>query len=220
MSKIQCPTGPDNNPNIYRQIESPVRIIQHGWNDLSSTLEGYTTIISQANQSIDMVEYIDSKVELMYVPSNAGWNYKAYCPFHKGGNERTPSFFVNKDDNRYFCQACGAAGGVVDYISRTLSRPKIIVAEHILQCLKGNVEIEAESIDRTKRRKQIENMLLKMSDMHREFISQNNDDDGFEYIMKIMKGFDLVYIHNSEKVEENIEEIVDHFKLYLEKYQN
>jgi hypothetical protein len=34
-----------------------------------------------------------------------------------------------------------------------------------------------------------------------------------------MKGFDLVYVYNTEKVEENIEEIFEHFKLYLKKYE-
>jgi len=220
MSKIQSSTRSNNNSNIYKQIESSVRVIQHGWNDFSNTLEGYSNILSQANKAIDIVEYIDSKLELVYVPSNTGWKYKAYCPFHKSGNERTPSLFINKDDNRYFCQACGASGGIVDYISKIFYRPKIIVAEHILQCLNGNIEIETDNIDKIKRTKQIESILLKISDMHRDFIHQNNDDESFEYIMKIMQGFDLVYIYNNEKIEENIEEVLDHIKLYLEKYQN
>lgn len=220
MSKIQSPTGSDNNSNIYRQIESSVRVIQHGWKDLSNTLEGYTTVILQANKSINIVDYIDSKLDLKYVPSNTGWNYKAYCPFHKCGNERTPSLFINKNDNRYFCQACGVSGGIVDYISKMFNRPKIVVAENILQCVNGNVEVEMESVDKAKRIKKIESILLKMSDIHREFILQNNDDESFEYIMKIMKGFDLVYIYNTEKVEQNIEEIFEHFKLYLQKYQS
>jgi DNA primase len=219
MPEIQNKSRPDNNQNIYRKIESSIRIIQNGWSDLSSSIEGYISIISKANSSIDISDYMDSKLELIYIPSNKGWSYKAYCPFHKGGNERTPSFFINKNDNRYFCQACGASGSVVDYISKMYNRPQIAVAEHILKCVNGDYSIEENKIEKAKIRKKINDFLLKMSDMHREFLLKNNTDDAIQYIMKIMKGFDLVYVYNTEKVEENIEEIFEHFKLYLKKYE-
>jgi len=219
MSEIQCCARSNCDENIYRKIESSIRIVQNGWNDISSTLEGFSTIISKANQSIDIIEFLDSKLDISYTPSNAGWNYKACCPFHKSGNERTPSFFINKDSNRYFCQACNAHGGVVDFISKTYYRPQIAVAEHILQCVDGGeVIIDDESVSRIKRKKIADGLILKMSNIHRAFILENDDDDAVEYAMKIMKGFDLVYVYNSEKVEDNIEEILEHFKMYLKKY--
>jgi len=220
MSKIQCSTGSSSDQDIYRKIEAPIYVVQNGWNDICSFAEGSSIIISKANKSINIVEYIDTKLELEYSPSNAGWNYKTFCPFHKNGNERTPSFFINKDNNRYYCQACGVSGGVVEFISKTYNRPQLIVAEHILRCVSNeDFTIEDDLINKIKKSKEINSLLLQMSELHREFISQNNDEESLEYVMKIMKGFDLVYIHNTEKVEENIVEIVEHFKMYLKKYQ-
>jgi hypothetical protein len=49
-----------------------------------------------------------------------GWNikrdgaahrYKCLCPFH---NEKTPSFTIYADENRYHCFGCGADGSVID----------------------------------------------------------------------------------------------------------
>lgn len=218
MSKIQYQTGSSGDKDIYRKIESPIHVVQNGWDDIGSSLEGYFAIISKANQSIDIVNYIDTKLELSYVPSNSGWNYKAFCPFHKNGNERTPSFFINKNDNRYFCQACGINGGVVEYISKTYNRPLIAVAEHILQVISGKIDVVNENLESINKRKKINNTILNMSDLHRKFIKQNSDKEGIEYIMKIMRGFDLVYIYNSEKVEDNIDDIFEHFKMYINKY--
>jgi len=219
MSKIQCTSRPDNNTDLYRKIEASVRVTQNGWNDISSSIEGYLGIISKANKSINLVDYLDSKFNIIYVPSNSGWVYKTFCPFHKNGNERTPSLFINKNDNRYFCQACNASGGVVNYISKIYSRPKIVIAEHILQCIGENFIEEGKFLKLNKKRK-TDKFLLEISDLCRNFILQNfGDEHAVNYIMKIMKGFDLVYIYNNEKVEENIEEIIEHLKIYIEKYQ-
>jgi DNA primase len=40
------------------------------------------------------------------------------CPFHKGGNEKTPSFGVTPDDGRFKCYGCGAYGDVFEFVRR------------------------------------------------------------------------------------------------------
>ena len=42
----------------------------------------------------------------------------AYCPFHKGGNERTPSMQLYGEgaDQTYNCFACGARGDVINFV--------------------------------------------------------------------------------------------------------
>lgn len=40
------------------------------------------------------------------------------CPFHKGGQERKPSFGISKIDMKCHCFTCGYAGNLVDVISR------------------------------------------------------------------------------------------------------
>lgn len=44
----------------------------------------------------------------------AGQEWKGLCPFH---NERTPSFFVVPEKEKFFCRGCGAHGDIVDFVS-------------------------------------------------------------------------------------------------------
>lgn len=41
-------------------------------------------------------------------------NYQGLCPFHK---EKTPSFYLKPNKNRYVCYGCGEGGGplILDY---------------------------------------------------------------------------------------------------------
>jgi hypothetical protein len=55
--------------------------------------------------------------------------------------------------------------------------------------------------------------------LHREFLKAHNSQDAIDYMKHIMQGFDSVLTNYPEKVESNIDEIYDHFKLYLNKYQ-
>ena len=42
-----------------------------------------------------------------------GNRYKGLCPFH---SEKTPSFFVNPDNNFYHCFGCGAGGDSINFV--------------------------------------------------------------------------------------------------------
>jgi len=39
----------------------------------------------------------------------------AICPFH---NEKTPSFYIYLNDNKYHCYGCGAHGDVIDFVMK------------------------------------------------------------------------------------------------------
>ena len=47
-------------------------------------------------------------------------NIKGYCkcPFHSGGNEKTPSMFVYPKDRGYHCFACGETGDSIDFVKK------------------------------------------------------------------------------------------------------
>lgn len=42
--------------------------------------------------------------------------FKAQCPFHGDGVERTPSMAVDDERGSYFCYGCGAKGNVFDFV--------------------------------------------------------------------------------------------------------
>ena len=220
MQDIQHTTNTRDGKNIFKQIECFNGIAQSGWGSVSGSANSID-IINKANSSIDIVEYLNSKFKLEHISSSAGWNYRTYCPFHKGGHERTPSLFINATNNRYYCQACGITGGIVQYISKKFSRPEIVVAEHIIKCVGGKVDIDVDRIKKTNERKKIQQTFLDLSNLHREFVLNYIDEpEALEYITKIMKGFDNIYEANPEGVEKSIGNIMEQFKIYLEKYKN
>jgi DNA primase len=45
-----------------------------------------------------------------------GGRYWGRCPFHGGGQERTPSFTVNQDQKLYYCFGCSKGGGIIDFV--------------------------------------------------------------------------------------------------------
>lgn len=65
--------------------------------------------VKQVKEAINIVDVIGQRLEL----KNAGVNYKALCPFH---SEKSPSFFVNEQFQRYRCFGCGASGDVFNFL--------------------------------------------------------------------------------------------------------
>ena len=63
-----------------------------------------------------------SKVEKMFGTSleDAGDNWKACCPFH---DEKSPSFFVHKEDLICHCFGCGVAGSLASLLARKMHIP-------------------------------------------------------------------------------------------------
>jgi predicted SprT family Zn-dependent metalloprotease len=55
---------------------------------------------------------VSERVELR----RAGRQYRGLCPFHP---ERTPSFHVDENRQRYKCFGCGESGDVVDFIMKS-----------------------------------------------------------------------------------------------------
>ncbi len=65
----------------------------------------------EIRERIDLVELVSNYLKL----ERAGRNYKALCPFH---NEKTPSFHVSPELNRFHCFGCGASGDVFEFLMR------------------------------------------------------------------------------------------------------
>lgn len=65
--------------------------------------------IQDVKDANNIVEIIGEKIDLK--PS--GSSFKARCPFH---SEKTPSFFVHPEMQRYRCFGCGATGDVLNFL--------------------------------------------------------------------------------------------------------
>lgn len=64
--------------------------------------------IDQIKERLDIVTLIEKSVRL----KKAGKNYLGLCPFH---GEKTPSFIVSPDIQRYKCFGCGKSGDIFNF---------------------------------------------------------------------------------------------------------
>ncbi len=67
--------------------------------------------VRQVKDAVDLVEIIGERVNL----KKTGANYRGLCPFH---TEKTPSFFVSDQMQRFKCFGCGASGDVYEFLQR------------------------------------------------------------------------------------------------------
>lgn len=58
----------------------------------------------------------DVAAELTELRERGANRLRGRCPFHAGGTERTPSFDVMPDEQRFYCFGCNRHGDVVDLI--------------------------------------------------------------------------------------------------------
>ena len=67
--------------------------------------------IEEIKSRLDIVQVIEKYVPL----KQAGKNYSGLCPFH---HEKTPSFIVSPDIQRYECFGCGESGDMFNFIQK------------------------------------------------------------------------------------------------------
>jgi len=67
--------------------------------------------VQQVKDATDIVQLISERVKLV----RSGSSYKGLCPFH---SEKSPSFFVSEQIQRYRCFGCGETGDVYDFLQK------------------------------------------------------------------------------------------------------
>ena len=81
---------------------------------------------------------------LLFVKPSGNNNMGGPCPFHKEGQERNASFYVNIDNGLWFCHGCGEKGTFVQLLKRLGAKSEKI--ELILEMAKA--EQPQEKIER------------------------------------------------------------------------
>lgn len=102
----------------------------------------------------------DLMSEYAYVEHRGSNKYWAKCPFHGGGNERTPSCMLNLEMGRYYCFGCHEAGDIFTLIMKKEGLDFSGAVEYLAR--KAHVELE-ESTERDKTRKSEKDMLFDLN---------------------------------------------------------
>ena len=68
-------------------------------------------LLEEIRQKNDIVELISMHTDLK--PS--GNKFLGLCPFHK---DKTPSFFVNRDEQLYYCFGCHEGGNIINFVEK------------------------------------------------------------------------------------------------------
>ena len=71
-----------------------------------------SSFIDRLLSTVSIVDIINRRVQL----ERSGGRYKAKCPFHGDGNEKTPSFVVYEETGSYHCFACKASGNAINFL--------------------------------------------------------------------------------------------------------
>ena len=121
------------------------------------------TNLNELKQKISIEDVIGRYIKL----KKQGANLLGICPFH---NEKTPSFNVQKNKNRFKCFGCGKSGDAIDFVALKENFGFVDAVKSVASIM--NFELEGES-------KAIVIPQPRLEKLSKEFI------DNFENVRKV-----------------------------------
>ena len=68
--------------------------------------------IQEVYNRLDAVSVVQDYISI----EKKGGRFWGRCPFHAGGQERTPSFTINPEDKLYYCYGCRKGGNIIGFV--------------------------------------------------------------------------------------------------------
>jgi len=146
------------------------------------------------------------------------YNKKCSCPFksHKGGRERSPSFYFYPDTNSFNCYGCSTGGRCCDLVMHLERCTKVQAAYKILQLFGSDVD-EDNIYDPEDMAERLQ-IMMDFSNAVREFYQSYPTEEAGVYVEAVCKKFDTL---NRKKKLDNkaLQRVVEQFKLYITLYK-
>ena len=144
-------------------------------------------------------------------------NRKTCCPFtsHKGGRERTPSFYFYPDTNSFNCYGCNIGGRCCELVMHMEHCTKVQAAYKILQMYESDVDedniYDPEDFEERLR------IMMDFSDTVREFYRNYPTEEAGVYVDQACLKFDTLNLKkklNNEALARIVEQLKDYISLY------
>ena len=138
-------------------------------------------LIDEVVSRNDIVDVISSYVGL----KRAGSSYKCCCPFH---TEKTPSFSVSRERQRYHCFGCGAGGNALTFVMKYDNMSYVEAIQYLAQRVGMELperELSSEEKRQISRREKLFEINLEATNyFHYVLLHTENGKNGYEYYLK------------------------------------
>lgn len=204
MLHLPNTTGPDSNSSSSGEI-----------GDIAAAFAGqdyYQELIGQAN-TVPII-----KIFQHYNVRCDAHSRKTTCPFksHKGGRERTPSFWFYPDTNTYCCFGCRNGSRVVDFVAEMERCSKEEAAFKVLQWFGSDVDEDRVYSEQDFGVRL--NIMMDFANTVREFHQTHSTEHALSYVEPVCRIYDTL---NLKRKLDNValQRIVEQLKEYLIRYK-
>ena len=127
---------------------------------------------------IDMEKLVSRYAQNVETTASSIFTHKCTCPSkdHKGGQERTPSFYFSEESRTYKCFGCGLWGDAFDFISLVRSLPADVIVDQYITNNKIDVSALAGEVQQ---RFDISELNYDMSTKLREHLKAQLDAESY-----------------------------------------
>lgn len=156
-------------------------------------------LIKEANDRVSLLNTLQT-YNIFPEKGHGAWSQNLTCPFlfHKNGNESSPSFGYNFEDDRFNCFGCLHSGRTVEFISIKEDLDKIKIANKIIE---NYPELKEKLTLKKNDSEEINKKLFSFSNYLNAIIQKNkNNNQTINQIEKILWWFNSYLLASKSNI--------------------